>query len=140
MLIAFPSVPIDDELMTVLAVGVPSGLGVYLAWVNRDWSLMTKGVGLAAAAGGALLGAWLGYNATGVGLSILTAIVGAAAGANLLLLALEIVWDRQRHDRFVATGPRVTWGTRPSGGRGRKPGQSCLIRVVGLDPPGRASR
>ena len=118
VLIAFPSVPIDDELMTVLAVGVPSGLGVYLAWVNRDWSLMTKGVGLAAAAGGALLGAWLGFNATGVGLSILTAIVGAAAGANLLLLALEIVWDRQRHDRFVATGPRVTWGTRPSGGQG----------------------
>jgi TAP-like protein len=29
-----PSVPLDDELLAALSVGVPIGLGIYLAWVN----------------------------------------------------------------------------------------------------------
>ena len=31
-----PGVPLDDELLAVISVGLPIGLGIYLAWVNRD--------------------------------------------------------------------------------------------------------
>jgi pimeloyl-ACP methyl ester carboxylesterase len=103
VLTALPGVPLDDELLSALSVGVPVGLGVYFAWVNRDWSARTKATGFAAAAGGALVGAWLGFNATEGIFSPLTAIVGAAVAANLTLLALDIAWDRQVRDRF-ATG------------------------------------
>ena len=52
-----PGVPLDDELLAALSVGVPIGLGIYFAWVNRDWSAKTKTTGFAAAVGGALVGA-----------------------------------------------------------------------------------
>jgi hypothetical protein len=80
-------------------VGVPIATGVYLAWVDRDWLAKTKAIGFAAAAGGALVGAWLGFNATEGLLALFTAIVGAAVGGNLLLLTLDIAWDRQARDR-----------------------------------------
>jgi len=97
-----PGTPLDNELLAPLAVGIPVGLGVYLAWVDRDWSATTKLTGLAAAAGGAVLGGWLGFQSADDLVALLTTIVGAIAGANLLLLALDIVWDRQAHDRFAA--------------------------------------
>jgi len=104
-----PGVPLDDELLAALSVGVPIGLGVYFAWVNRDWTVTTKSTGLAAAAGGALVGAWLGFNATEDLLALVTAIVGAGVGGNLTLLALDIAWDRQVRDRFAATSrPALT--------------------------------
>ena len=59
-----PAVPLDDDLLAALSVGLPIGLGIYFAWVNRDWSGQTKIIGLAAAAGGSLFGAWLGFHAT----------------------------------------------------------------------------
>jgi len=34
---ALPGVPLDSELLAVLSVGVPVGLGIYWAWVHRDW-------------------------------------------------------------------------------------------------------
>ena len=83
-----PGVPLDDELLAALSVGMPIGLGVYFAWVNRDWSAATKTAGFVAAVGGALVGAWLGFNADGGLLALITAIVGATAGANLLLIVL----------------------------------------------------
>jgi hypothetical protein len=79
-------------------IGLPIGLGIYLAWVQRDWSATTRTVGFAAAVGGALIGGWLGFNATTGFAALLTTIAGAAAGANLTLLALDIAWDRSAHD------------------------------------------
>ena len=76
---------------------------MYWAWVHRDWSATTRTVGFAAAVGGALVGAWLGFNATTGVLALVTTIVGAAAGANLTLLALDIAWDRSAHDRVADT-------------------------------------
>ena len=38
VLTTMPGVPLDGELLAVLAVGVPVGPGIYWAWVNRDWS------------------------------------------------------------------------------------------------------
>jgi pimeloyl-ACP methyl ester carboxylesterase len=111
-----PGVPLDDELLAALSVGSPIGLGIYLAWLNPDWSAKTKTTGFAAAAGGALVGAWLGFNVS-VGLAaLITTIVGAAVGANLTLLALDIAWDRQERDRFVDTDAKETLEARPSTG------------------------
>jgi pimeloyl-ACP methyl ester carboxylesterase len=99
VLATMPGVPLDDELLAVLAVGAPIGLGLYLAWVHRDWSAKTQTTGFAAAAGGALVGAWLGFNATEGLLTLITAIVGAAVVANLALIVLDISWDRSGRNR-----------------------------------------
>jgi hypothetical protein len=71
-----PAVPLDDDLLAALSVGLPIGLGIYFAWVNRDWSGQTKIIGLAAAAGGSLLGAWLAFHATEGFIALITTIVG----------------------------------------------------------------
>jgi pimeloyl-ACP methyl ester carboxylesterase len=109
-----PGTPLDDELLAALSVGLPIGLGIYFAWVNRDWSAKTKTTGFAAATGGALVGAWLGFNATEDLVALVTTIVGAAVGANLTLVLLSIAWDRQVRDRFAATTPKETLEARPS--------------------------
>jgi pimeloyl-ACP methyl ester carboxylesterase len=98
VLTASLTVPIDDELLTVVAVGAPIGLGIYLAWLNREWPATTRTTGFAAAAAGALAGAWLGFNATDGLTSLITAIVGAAAGANLTLILHDMatVWQERR--------------------------------------------
>jgi pimeloyl-ACP methyl ester carboxylesterase len=109
-------VALTDELVVSLSVGVPIGLGVYLAWVNRDSATPTN-TGLAAAAAGSLIGAWLGFNVTSAGFGYLApfvAIVGATVGANLALLALDIVWDRSAHSRFAATEANEALEASPS--------------------------
>jgi pimeloyl-ACP methyl ester carboxylesterase len=95
-----PGTPLDDELLAASSVGLPIGLGIYLAWLNRGWAAQTKVIGFAAAIGGALVGAWLGYHAGEGLLALITAIAGAAVGGNLSLLGLDIAWDMQLRDRF----------------------------------------
>ena len=97
-----PGTPLDDELLAAFSVGLPIGLGIYFAWLHRDWAAQMKATGFAAAIGGSLIGAWLGFNAGGGLLALITAIVGAVVGGNLTLLALDIAWDRQVRDRFPA--------------------------------------
>jgi pimeloyl-ACP methyl ester carboxylesterase len=90
-------IALTDELVVALSVGVPVALGVYLAWMDRH-SVTPAGTGLAAAAAGALVGAWLGFSVTDAGFGFVApfvAIVGATAGANLALLLLDIAWDHQ---------------------------------------------
>jgi hypothetical protein len=99
VLTTWPGVPLDDELLVSISVGLPVGLGVYLAWTNRTRSTTTSTVGLAGAVGGALLGAWLGFHATEGLAALLTTIAGSIAGANLLLLVLDLSEDRHRRDR-----------------------------------------
>jgi pimeloyl-ACP methyl ester carboxylesterase len=98
-----PGVPLDDELLAGLSVGLPIGLGVYLAWTNRDRPAETKTVGFAAALAGGLLGAWLGFHATTDLLALLTAIVGSIAGANLALILLDMARARPAGDEQAAT-------------------------------------
>jgi hypothetical protein len=103
VLIAFPSVPIDGQLLAVLSIGIGVGLSVFLAWVNHDRPLAAHGIGFAAALAAALLGTWLGLQAIDAPLvNIITGIIAAAAGANLLLLSLDIARDHQRGDRHAA--------------------------------------
>ena len=111
-----PGVALDDQRLAVLSVGVPIGLSLYFAWVNRDWSRTTKWMGLAAAAVGALVGAWLGFNVTEGLAALVTSIAGAAVGGNLLLLALDITWDGRGRDRFAERRAKETLEARPSVG------------------------
>jgi pimeloyl-ACP methyl ester carboxylesterase len=90
VLAAFPSVPLDSELMAVLSIGTPIGLGTYLAWVNRDRPARTTTIGIWVALAGALVGALAGFSATTGLMAVITTIVGAAAGANLGLIALDV--------------------------------------------------
>jgi TAP-like protein len=107
VLTTMPGVRIDNALLVILSVGVPIGLGIYWAWVHRDWSDRSKRVGLAAAATGALAGAWLGFYATDGPLAILTAIVAALAGANLALLVLDMSRARSAGSQSAATTTAV---------------------------------
>jgi pimeloyl-ACP methyl ester carboxylesterase len=97
-------IPLDHELLASVSIGLPIGVGIYLAWVNGEWTAWTKATGFAAAVGGALVGAWLGFNvAEGLG-ALLTTTLGAVTGANLILLGLDIAWDAQARDRFAEAG------------------------------------
>jgi pimeloyl-ACP methyl ester carboxylesterase len=118
VLTTMPGVPLVDELVTALSVGLSIGLGIYIAWVKRDWSAQTKVTGFAAAVVGALIGARLGFNVTSAGFGLfapLLAIVGAAVGGNLAVLALDIAWDWLARDRFAAHA-RDALEARPSTG------------------------
>jgi TAP-like protein len=105
VLTVWPTLPLDNPVLAVLPIGVPIGLGVYLAWVNRDWSPGFKRAGFWIAMVGALVGAALGFYAgTGL-LALITSIVGAAIGANLPLILRDISWDRSLRDRFAGARP-----------------------------------
>ena len=103
-LVAFPTLPLDSPLLAVLSIGLPIGLGVYWAWLDRS---RTRGaIGFSAAVGGALVGAFLGFQAgTGL-LAVVTTIVGAAVGSNLAVLVLDI-WGRPGVERAEARRPAL---------------------------------
>jgi uncharacterized membrane protein YeaQ/YmgE (transglycosylase-associated protein family) len=97
-------------------VGLPIGLGVYFGWVNRDWTARTKTTGLAAAVAAGLVGAWLGFHAAVDLLALVTAIVGAVAGANLALILLDISTARSVRQRLAVADTRETMQASPSTG------------------------
>ncbi|MDX6475774.1 MAG: hypothetical protein QOH95_1285 [Gaiellaceae bacterium] len=115
-LTAFPTVPVTDQLLGSLSVGTPIGLATYLAWVHRERTSKTKATGFAAAVGSGLVGAWLGFNVTGAAFGLiapLVAIVGAAVGANLILIALDVAWAWQARAPS-AVSAKQTLEARPS--------------------------
>jgi pimeloyl-ACP methyl ester carboxylesterase len=94
LLSAAPSVPIDGELLVVFSMSVPIGLGIYWAWLQRDWPTDTKRLGLAGALLSALVGGWLGFHAAADMLALVTTIAGAAAAANLALILVGVARER----------------------------------------------
>src|ERR1700690_3267300 len=74
VLVALPTVPLDSELMAVLSIGTPIGLGTYWAWVNRDRPARATTIGFWVALTGALVGALLGFNATAGLMAVITTI------------------------------------------------------------------
>jgi hypothetical protein len=102
-LAALPTVPLDDGLLIGLSVAVPVGLGVALAWVDSEMAPRARWIGVAAATSCALVGAWLGFNSMGTLFGVITALVGAAAGANLGVLALDLLWDQPAPERAADT-------------------------------------
>jgi uncharacterized membrane protein YdfJ with MMPL/SSD domain/pimeloyl-ACP methyl ester carboxylesterase len=111
---ALPEVALDDVLLAVLSIGVPIGLGIYLAWVDRSRSAGVRTIGFLAATAGALVGASLGFHAATGLLAVVTTIVGAALGGNLSVLTLDISIGQQVRER--SPGARETLEARPSTG------------------------
>jgi pimeloyl-ACP methyl ester carboxylesterase len=104
-----PTVPLDDGLLAVLSIGSPIGLGIYGAWVRRELAPRARTAGLAAAVAGAFVGAWLGFHVTEGMFAVFTTIIGATAGANLILLVLDSMRDRTaREAATVAARPALT--------------------------------
>lgn len=136
VLTTMPGVPLDDQILAVLATGVPVGLALWLAWVNRTWSSRTNRNGFAAAAAGALIGAWLGFNATGGFLALGTTIVAAVVGANTALLALDLAWDRRARDRSDGAPDPGHGSDREREGRKHAERQGSRIRVPGEQASG----
>jgi pimeloyl-ACP methyl ester carboxylesterase len=89
---AFPALPLDDGRLAVVSIGVPVGLGIYLAWVDRTKPGRIAGLTLALV--GALVGAFVGFHASADLLAVVTTIAGAALGANLTLIVLDIAQGR----------------------------------------------
>jgi pimeloyl-ACP methyl ester carboxylesterase len=100
-----PTVALADERLATLSVGLPVGLGIYWAWVNRESGARAKLVGFGLGVGGALAGAWLGFHAGTDLLALLTAILGAIAGANLALVALDISRERREREPVYKVAP-----------------------------------
>ena len=98
---AMPELPLDHELLAVLSIGLPIGLGIFLAWVGRGLSARTRTAGFVASLSGALVGAWLGFQATTDLLALVTAIMGAVAGSNLILIGQDVVRGRVAADEFA---------------------------------------
>ena len=95
-MILVPSIQIDTAALVVPSVALPVAFGAYLAWLDVD---RPKLAGLACAVAGAQLGAWFGFAIAASPLALLTAVVGAVAGTNLLLVAGDIVSDRAHSRR-----------------------------------------
>jgi pimeloyl-ACP methyl ester carboxylesterase len=100
-----PGTPLDDPWLATISVGLPVGLGVYYAWLDRGWPARTKLTGFVAGIGGALLGAWLGFHAGTDLLALVTAILGAIAGANLALIVLDVVRERRAVEPAYRAAP-----------------------------------
>jgi pimeloyl-ACP methyl ester carboxylesterase len=100
-----PGTPLDDPWLATISVGLPVGLGVYYAWLDRGWQARTKLTGFVAGVGGALLGAWLGFHAGTDLLALVTAILGAIAGANLALVVLDVVRERRAVEPAYRAAP-----------------------------------
>jgi pimeloyl-ACP methyl ester carboxylesterase len=98
-----PTVPLDDELLAVLSIGTPVGLGIYWAWVRHELAPRARTAGFVGAVGGALLGAWFGFHVITGLFAVMTTIVGSAAGANLILLVLDGARDRTAREPATAT-------------------------------------
>jgi hypothetical protein len=84
----FPAVPLDSLALAVASIGVPVGLGVH--WASIDRSSAVRGRALLVLAG-AVAGAFAGYHASTGLLAVVTTIVGAALGANVVAIVLDIV-------------------------------------------------
>ncbi len=116
LLVAFPTVPLDNALLAVLSIGTPIAFGTYFAWVNPNRAARATTIGIFAVTAGTLLGAWLGFEVKTGLFAVITTILGAAVGANLSLLTLDIAWDRQVRDRSAASNAKETLEARPSTG------------------------
>jgi len=114
----FPSVFIGGLLLAVIPIGLPIGIGIYWAWVHRDWPAATKRAGFWGSVGGGLAGAWFGFISAPGLLALITSIIGAAVGANLLLIVLDITRNPSDRDRTQPQPERPAHSVREASPRG----------------------
>ena len=108
VLTALPTVPLVDEGLAVVSIGIPIGIGTYWASATGVGSRRSRIARFGATMAGALIGAWLGFNVTSAAFGLfapLLAIVGATAGANLTLIALQIAAARAARSHVTAAAP-----------------------------------
>ena len=84
------TVPLSSEALSVISVGGPVALVLYLAWTRRDAGRAAKAWGLLAAFGGALAGAWYGFTVMPGFTGLFATIIGAIAAGNIALIALGL--------------------------------------------------
>jgi len=105
VLTTLPSVPLDDQVLVVISVGLPVALAVYCGWLKRDTSPTIKLVGLGTVLSAAILGAWLGYHVPATpALGAVSGILAAVAATNLGLIVLDVVEIGER----PVTVPSIT--------------------------------
>ena len=90
----WPATPLDSAPVAVFSMGLAIGVGLYLAWADRRVEVNDRRLGLAAAVGGALIGAWLSFSAVPGLVAVIATILGAALAGNLALIVLDIVSGR----------------------------------------------
>jgi pimeloyl-ACP methyl ester carboxylesterase len=101
---ALPTVPVDDQALAVISVGLPVGLAVYCGWLRSDSPPVVKRVGAAAALVAALLGAWLGHHVPATPLlGAVTGALAAVAVANLGVIAVDVAGLGERAQTIAAT-------------------------------------
>ncbi len=93
-LTTLPTVPLDDQVLVVISIGLPVALAVYCGWLKRDSSPRIKLVGLGTVLSAALLGAWFGYHVPPLG--PVSGTLAAVAAANLGLIVLDVVGIGER--------------------------------------------
>jgi hypothetical protein len=99
-LTAFPTVPIDDQVLAILSIAPPVAAVVYAGWFKQS---APAGVPALIAVGAAALGAWLGFHVPSTpAIGPVTAIIGATLAANPGLIALDIAGRA-----LVVAGERV---------------------------------
>ncbi|HEY1369227.1 MAG TPA: alpha/beta fold hydrolase [Gaiellaceae bacterium] len=99
-LTAMPTVPITDEVLALVSIGIPVALAIY-------WASTHTTARVAATVVGAVAGAWLGLKVMDGLYAPLLAVAGAVAAANLVVLALDIARDRAARGRAEAPRPVV---------------------------------
>jgi pimeloyl-ACP methyl ester carboxylesterase len=88
VLVAFPTVPITDEVLAVVSIAPPVALAVYAGWFR---TAALGSVAAFTALTAAAFGAWLGFHVpSSPGLGAVTAIVAATLAANVGLIALDV--------------------------------------------------
>jgi hypothetical protein len=104
------AVPLDDEALAVVAIGVAVGLTVGLGWADRGRTGRATAAGFAIAIACGLLGAWLGFHTVDGILAAATTLVGATVGANLGLLTATRRLNRgpTRGDEIALSRPGRT--------------------------------
>jgi pimeloyl-ACP methyl ester carboxylesterase len=85
---AFPTVPLDDQVLAILAIAPSVAAVVFAGWFRRPGP---AGIAALTALVGAVLGAWVGFHVPSMpAMGAVTAIIGAILAANLGLIALDI--------------------------------------------------
>jgi pimeloyl-ACP methyl ester carboxylesterase len=96
VLTTLPTVPLDDQVLVVISVGLPVALAVYCGWLKRESSPTIRLVGLGTVLSAGILGAWLGYHVSAPSLGAVTGMLAAVAAANLGLIVLDVVGIGER--------------------------------------------
>ena len=105
VLTTLPTVPLDSELLAGLSGACRPAWGSTGPGCTTTGRPRRKPRVWPRRCAGALVGAWLGFMAVSGLYAIFTAIVGAAVGANLVVLVLDIARDRAVRDLATAKAP-----------------------------------